>query len=692
MKVSRPEQIRNVALLSHGSVGKTSFVEALLYKGGVGNRLGRVEDGTTLSDFTPEEKNRQLSINASFLPCFWEDTKFNFIDTPGYIDFIAEVQGALRIVENALILICAASGVEVNTRRFWKMAQDHALGRFVFINKMDRESANFEQSFSQLQEVFGKQVLPLFVPMGAEDQLQGVMDVLNNKAHVYKDWGEYEEVEIPAEFADTFEEYRMELVEALAEVDDELMMKYLDEEELTQEELHNALSQGYKEGTVIPVFAGSALKGIGITEVLQYGSKLLKTPLEGPVIKGRLPESDEEVERKPTLEEPLSALVAKTMVDPYVGRLNIFRVFSGTLKADSEVYNASQGQSEKVAKLYYLQGKDQENASEIIAGDIGAVAKLQKTSTSDTLCEKDHPIVLDPIDFARPTLSMAIRPKAEGDEDKIGTALNRFSEEDPTFKVEHNVETKELIVSGMGTMHIDVLKDVSKRKFNVDFETTVPKVAYKETIQKKIEVEEKHKKQTGGRGQFGHVHLRVEPLSRGEGFQFAEEIFGGAIPNQYIPGVEKGIRESMDSGVLAGYPVVDFKATVFDGSYHPVDSSEMAFKLAASKGFKKALQQAEPVLLEPVMEIQVEVAEEFMGDVMGDLNSKRGKILGMDPQDGIQIIRAQVPLSEMGTYATDLKSITGGQGTFTMEFSHHDKVPPKEAEKIIAEAQKEKEE
>jgi len=691
VKVSKPEEIRNIALLAHGSVGKTSLLEAMLYLNGATNRLGKVEEGTTVSDFTPEEKNKTITINATYMPLFRENMKFNIIDTPGYIDFTGEVQGALRVVESAIVMVCAASGVEVNTHRVWKMADEEKLPRLIFINKMDRESADYRNTLDQVKDSFGSGVVPLFIPMGAENNFRGVIDLFKGQAHVYDEWGKYRVEDIPEEFADDYEEFRMEMVETLAEVDDELMMKYLEEEELTTEELEDALEKGVKEGILIPVFTGSANQGIGVDEILNYVPRILPSPVERGPIKGTLPGSEEEVERKPSLEEPTCALVAKTLVDPYVGRLSLFRVFSGKMTIDSEIYNSTQEENEKISKLYNQKGKDQENVDEVITGDIGAVAKLQHTGTGDTLCTKESPIVLPRIEFPRPNLSLAAYPKGEGDEDKISTALNRFAEEDPTFTVFHDPETNELIVSGMGTMHLDVVKEVSKRKFGVDFETTPPKVAYKETIQKKVEVEEKHKKQSGGRGQYGHVHLRLEPLPRGSGFEFEEKIFGGAIPNQFIPGVEKGVREAMQEGVLAGYQVVDFKATVFDGSYHPVDSSEMAFKLAASKAFKKAVQNADAVILEPIMEVRVEVSEEHMGDVIGDLNSKRGKILGMDPEDGLQIIRANVPLAEMATYANDLKSITGGQGTFSMEHSYFDKVPPRETEQIIAQSKQDEE-
>ncbi len=688
MKVSKPEDIRNIALLSHGSVGKTSLLEAMLFQNGVTNRLGNVEEGTTASDFTPEEKSKGISINATYIPLYREGIKFNMIDTPGYIDFIGEVHGALRVVDSSIVMVCAASGVEVNTHRVWKMADEASLPRLVFINKMDRESADFRGTLSQIQETFGNGVVPLFIPMGAEDNFKGVIDLFQGKAHVYSDWGKYSVEDIPEEFADDYEEYHMEMVEALAEVDDELMMKYLEEEELTTEELEGALEKGVREGSLMPVFAGSAARAIGVEEILNYSSRILPSPVDRGSVRGTLPDSEEETERQPSLDEPTSALVAKTMVDPYVGRLSIFRVFSGKITIDSEIYNSTKDETEKIAKLYNQKGKDQENVEEVIAGDIGAVAKLQHTGTGDTLCSKENPVVFPEIKFPKPNLSLAAYPKGEGDEEKISTALNRFAEEDPTFTAFHDPETNELVVSGMGTMHLDVVKDVSRRKFGVDFETKPPKIAYKETIQKKIEVEEKHKKQTGGRGQYGHVHLRLEPLSRGSGFEFQEEIFGGAIPNQFIPGVEKGVREAMKEGVLAGYEVVDFKATVFDGSYHPVDSSEMAFKLAASKAFKKAVEKADPAILEPIMEVRVEVSEEQMGDVIGDLNSKRGKILGMDPQDGIQIIRANVPLAEMANYANDLKSITGGQGTFSMKVAYYDKVPPRETDLIIEQSKK----
>ncbi len=692
MKVTKSEHIRNTAFLSHGGVGKTSLVDALLFKAGMIKRLGTIEEGSTTSDFTPEEKARQVSINATFLPCFWQDNKINLIDTPGYTEFAGDVHGALRVSDSAIVMVCAAAGVEINTRRFWKMVDEKSLPRLIFINKMDREGANFEKTLKQLQEVFGKKIVPLYLPMGSQAEFKGIIDLLAGKAHIYNKWGEYSLEDIPSQYEAEFEQYHTELVESLAEMDDELMMKYLEEEQLTKSELNNALEIGIKEGKLYPAIVGSVLEGIGIEELLNIIISKLPSPVEAGSVEAKKIAGDEVVTINPSAEEPLCALVAKTIVDPFVGRLNIFRVFSGKITSDSEVFNANKDKSERISKLYNLKGKDQEVVEEVIAGDIGAVAKLQSTGTSDTLCQKDNPVLLPPIVFPKPTLILAAYPKAEGDEEKISTALNRHAEEDLTFDIYHDPETKELVISGMGTMHIDVIKDISKRKFGVDFITRAPKVAYKETIEKTVEVEEKHKKQTGGRGQYGHVYLRIEPLERGAGFEFHEDIFGGAIPGQFIPGVEKGIREALDEGILAGYPVVDFKATVFDGSFHPVDSSELAFKLAASKGFKRAMEQANPILLEPVMEVTVEVPDEFMGDVIGDLNSKRGKILGMDPQDGVQLIKANVPLAELSSYATDLISITGGQGTFSMKHAYYDKVPAKESEKIIAEAAEAKEE
>lgn len=695
MKVEKTEQLRNIALVSHSGAGKTSLTEAMLFKSGVVNRLGKVDEGTTASDWTPEEKNRKVSINATYLPVLYKDHKINIIDTPGYSDFIGDVRGSLRVADAAIVLVCAASGVEIDTKRYWKMADEFQLPRIVFINKINRESADFRKSLDELQANFGQHVVPVVIPMGSAADFKGVIDILKKKAYLYKDelGTEVEEIDIPADLVDDVEEFRMTLLESLVETDDELLMKYLEEEPLSDEELIPALAKASKAGQIVPVLTGTATICSGVDILMDYILEVLPAPNVKERVKGFKPESDEEIIREFSLTEPTSALVVKTIVDPFIGRMSIFKVFSGKVVSDTEYLNANKDQKEKLSKIYFPKGKEQEQTTEVIAGDIAAVAKLSVTETGDTLCISDAPIQYPQILFPEPMYSVAVYAKKEGEEEKIGTALNRFAEEDPTFKVYHDPETKELVVKSMGSQHIEVVRDIVKRKFNVEFEIRAPKIPYRETITSKTDVEEKYKKQSGGKGQYGHVLMKMEPLGRSEGFVFDEKIFGGSIPGQYIPAVEKGLKESLHAGIVAGYPVVDIKVVLYDGSYHAVDSSEMAFKIAASKGFKKGMAQAKPILLEPVMDMEITVPEEMMGDIMGHMTSKRGRILGMESTgDGLQLIRAQAPLAEIWNYAIELKSITGGQGVFTMSQSHYDKVPERQAEEIVAARAVEKEE
>lgn len=695
MKVQKTEQIRNIALVSHSGAGKTSLTESMLFKCGVVNRLGKVDEGTTASDWTPEEKNRKVSINATYLPVFYKDHKINIIDTPGYSDFIGDVRGSLRVADGAIVLVCAASGVEIDTKRYWKMADEFQLPRAVFVNKINRESADFRKTLDELQGNFGQNVVPVVVPMGSAADFQGVIDILKKQAYVYKDelGTEIERIDIPANLADDVEEFRMMLLESLVETDDDLLMKYLEEEPLSDEELIVALAKASKAGKIVPVLTGAATVCSGIDILMDYILEVLPAPNVKSQISGFKPESDEEITRDFSVEAPTSALVVKTIVDPFIGRMSIFKVFSGKVVSDTEYLNVNKDQKEKLSKIYFPKGKEQEQTTEVIAGDIAAVAKLNVTETGDTLSLSDAPIQYSQILFPEPMYNVAVYAKNEGEEEKIGTALNKFAEEDPTFKVYHDPETKELVVKSMGSQHIEVVRDIVKRKFNVEFEIRAPKIPYRETITKKTDVEEKYKKQSGGKGQYGHVLMKLEPLARSEGFVFEEEIFGGAIPGQYIPAVEKGLKESLPAGILASYPVVDIKVVLYDGSYHAVDSSEMAFKIAASKGFKKGMAQAKPILLEPVMDMEITVPEEMMGDIMGHMTSKRGRILGMESTgDGLQLIRAQAPLGEIWNYAIELKSITGGQGIFTMSHSHYDKVPERQSEEIIAARAVEKEE
>ena len=685
------ERIRNVALFGHGGSGKTSIAEAMLFNAGVITRLGRVDEGNTVSDFDPDEQKRNLSIHATPLTFEWREHKINLIDTPGYADFIGEVIATMRVVDSAVFVVSAVAGVEVQTEIVWKMAEEKSLPRLVFINKMDRENASFQRCLEQLQDLYGSRVIPFQLPIGEESDFRGVVDLISRKAYVYDGKGKTQETEIPAEMEDQVAEAREKVIEGAAEASDELMMKYLEEEEITEEEVLEALLMGTMEGKLVPVLCGSATSNIAIDQLANALVNNLPSPLKLEKVVGVHRATGEEMVLEARDKAPLSALVFKTVSDPYVGRLTYFRVFSGVLRSDSVVYNSSKDADERVGQVFYIRGKNQIPAKEIIAGDIGGVAKLSQTATGDTLCDKETPIVLPPIEFPEPLMSLAVEPKTKGDEDKLSTALSKLCEEDPSFHVYRNNETKQTIISGMGESHLDIMVDRLTRKFNVNVNTSLPKVPYKETIRKSAKAEGKHKKQTGGHGQFGIAWVEIEPLERGAGFEFVDKIVGGVIPKQFIPSVEKGIRKAMEEGYLAGYPIVDLRATVFDGKYHPVDSSDISFQIAGSLALKNALADADPYLLEPIMNVEVLVPEECMGDVIGDLNAKRGRILGMEPEGGLQKIRAQVPLAEMLRYTIDLRSITGGRGTFRMEFSHYEEVPSHIAQKIIEEAKKERE-
>ncbi len=692
MKKYETGQLRNLCLVSHGGAGKTTLAEAFLYDAGVIDRLGKVDDGTSSMDFDSEEIKRKISINASIAAVPWKDIKVNIVDTPGYFDFVGEVKGAVRVADAALVLLDAVGGVEVGAELVWGYADEQKLARMVFVNKMDRENANFDSVVTKAKDTLGKQIVPIQIPIGSEADFRGVVDLINMKAYEYTGPGEFEEKDIPAELSDQAEEYREQLIELAAEGDDDLTMKYLEGEELTREDISFGLRAGTVAGTVVPLLCGSAQKNYGIHQLLDALAAYLPAPTDLSDEEGVKPGTDEIVTRKPDAGEPFAGLVFKTMADPYVGKLTLFRVYSGTLRSDSSFYNPVREKAERIGQLFYPRGKHLDPTDQVGAGDIVAVAKLQDTSTGDTICDKDNPILLEPIQFPQPNLKLALTPKAKGDEDKLGSGLSRLSEEDPTFEMNKDTATGELVASGMGELHIEVITSRLQKKFGVEVNLETPKVPYKETIRANVKVEGKHKKQSGGRGQFGHVWIEFEPLHDGEDFEFADKIFGGSVPRQYIPAVEKGLREAKDEGVLAGYPAVNFRATLYDGSFHPVDSSEMAFKIAASLAFKKGMDQAKPVLLEPIVITEVTVPDAYMGDVIGDLNKKRGRILGMEPNGNLQIVKAQVPMSEMFKYATDLRSMTQGRGTFTVEFDHYEEVPANISEAVIAAAKKEKEE
>lgn len=691
MKKYATERLRNVGLIAHGGAGKTSLTEAMLYNAKVIDRLGRVEEGTTTSDYEPEEVKRQISINSAIAPCPWKEYKINVIDTPGYFDFVGEVKGSLRVSDGAVIVACAVSGIEVGTEQVWNYADYYKMPRLIFINKMDRENANFFKVLDELRDKYGHNVVPFQIPIGSEANFKGIVDLVNMKAF-YFDGANLKEGDIPEDLKDELDNFRNIIVEAAAESDDDLLMKYLEGEELTAEEIREGLRTGVLSGKIVPVLAGSATENKGIQLLMDNIIDFLPSSKDVPSAEGINPKTKSEEERNPDENEPLSALVFKTMADPYVGKLTLFRIYSGTLKSDTTVYNPNKDQMERIAQIYLVTGKKQEPVDQAQAGDLVAVAKLQHTTTGDTLCDKENPIILKEIQFPRPVYSAAISPKAKGDEDKISVGLSRLAEEDPTFEVTKDTETNQILIKGLGDTHLEVICSRLLNKFGVEVILEAPKVPYRETIRGSVKVEGKHKKQTGGRGQYGHVWIELEPITGSdEDFIFEDKIFGGSVPRQYIPAVEKGLRESIHEGVLAGYPVVGVKARLYDGSYHTVDSSEMAFKIAASMAFKKGVEQAKPVLLEPIVNVEVVVPETFMGDIIGDLNKKRGRIMGMDPQNGLQVIKAQVPMSEMFKYATDLRSMTQGRGTFTMDFSHYEEVPGNISEKIIEEAQKQDE-
>lgn len=681
MKSYAVEKLRNFILVGHGGCGKTMLAEALLYNAKATDRFGKVDEGNSVMDHDPEEIKRKISINTAVAPCEFKEHKFNIVDTPGFFDFVGEVKSGTRIVEAGVLVVCATGGVEVGTEKSWDFLNERALPRLVFINKMDRENANFSKVVTALREKFGNRLLPVQLPIGTAEKFEGVVDIITKKA-----WQNGKEISIPADLSAEVDNYYQMLVEAVAESDEELLNKYLETDTLNEEEILTGFRRETMKGEIVPILCGSALKNTGIAEFMEKIIETLPSPADIATVKAESPGKDETVDLKTSREENPAALVFKTMADPFVGKLTLFRVYSGVVKSDSHIFNSSRDQEERIGQLFLIKGKNQEPVTEVGAGDIGAVAKLQVTATGDTLCAKEQQVVLPGIDFPKPRLVMAVYPKGKGDEEKISSGLYRLVEEDPTIKVEKDTTTHELLLAGLGDLHLEVITSKLQKKFGVEVELKIPKVPYKETIRGTAKIEGKHKKQSGGRGQYGHVWLELEPLPTGTGFEFVDKIFGGAVPRQYIPAVEKGVRETMDEGILAGYPVVDMRITLYDGSYHSVDSSEMAFKIAASMALKKGFIDARPVLLEPVVKVKVVVPEEYMGDIIGDLNKKRGRILGMEPQNGIQVISALVPQVEMFQYSVDLRSITQGRGDFEIEFDHYEEVPPNLAGEIIANA------
>lgn len=649
MKSYDTKNIRNICLVGHGGSGKTSLAETLLFNAGAVNRIGKVTDGNTVSDYLQEEIQRHISISTSLIPIEHKGVKVNILDTPGYSDFIGEVISALRVVECGVLVLCGVGGVEVQAEIIWDLMDEKQLPRICFINKLDRENSNAEKVIDQLKATFpNARFVQMQIPVGKEAAFEGVVDIFQGN--------------IPDKYKDDVEMLKETLAEAAAEADDEVLMKYLEGEALSDDELKIITQKAIAQNMIVPILFGSTEKNLGVKELIQFIADYVPAP---------------------TPAEQKSALVFKTLADPYLGKMTFFRVYGGTFTGDSMVYNATREVEEKMGQLFYLKGKTQENTPNVQPGDIAVVAKLQETKTGDTFSAKDKPVVLEGIKFPLPCLPLAVKPKSKGDEDKLGSALARLVDEDPTISVSKNTETKQTILSGLGEMQIDIVGEKLARKFGVAVETEVPKVPYRETIKKQVQVEGKHKKQSGGHGQYGHVWIRMQPNPEKD-FEFTEEVFGGAVPKNFFPAVEKGLREAMAEGFLAGYPMTNVKFTLYDGSYHSVDSSEMAFKLAAVLAFKKGAEQANAVLMEPIVEAEVKVPESFMGDVIGDLNTKRGRVLGMEPDGKFQVIKAQVPQSEMMRYSIDLKAMTQGRGTFSTKFIGYEEVPQRLSESLVA--------
>ncbi|HHY59474.1 MAG TPA: elongation factor G [Clostridia bacterium] len=683
------ERIRNIGIMAHIDAGKTTTSERILFYTGKVHRLGEVHDGAATMDWMVQEQERGITITSAATTCFWRDHQINLIDTPGHVDFTVEVERSLRVLDGAIAVFCAVGGVEPQSETVWRQADKYGVPRIAYINKMDRVGADFFRVIRQIAERLNANPVPIQLPIGVEDSFRGVVDLVAKKAIIYVDdlGTKSEMTDIPADMADLVEEYREKLLEAVAEYDEELMVKYLDGEEITEEEIKRAIRRATIEVKMIPVLCGSSFKNKGVQPLLDAVVDYLPSPLDIPAVKGIEVDTGAEIHRAAGDDEPFAALAFKIMSDPYVGKLTFFRVYSGTLEAGSYIYNATKGKKERIGRILLMHANHRQEISVVSAGEIAAAVGLKYTTTGDTLCDEKQPILLESMEFPEPVIDVAIEPKTRADQDKLGLALAKLSEEDPTFRAHTDPETGQTIISGMGELHLEIIVDRLLREFHVDANIGRPQVAYRETIQAAAKAEGKFIRQTGGRGQYGHVWLELEPLERGAGFEFVNKIVGGVVPKEYIPAVEQGVKEAMQVGVLAGYPVTDVRVTLYDGSYHEVDSSEMAFKVAGSMAFKNGAVKAQPVLLEPIMKIEVTVPEEYMGDVIGDINSRRGRIEGMEPRHGVQVIRGYVPLAEMFGYATDLRSATQGRGTYVMQFDHYDIVPKNIADEIIAKRQ-----
>ena len=688
MKSYKMDEIRNVVLTGHGKCGKTMLAEAMLFNAKAIDRLGTSADGTTVTDCDPEEIKRQFSISTAVAPIEWKDMKYNIIDTPGFFDFAGEVKAGVRAADSALVVLSGRSGVSVGTEQTFEYAKNRGIPTMFFVNKIDDDRADYQKTLEQMKEVFGKAVTPFVYPIKEGDEFKGFVDIVDMTARRYE--GIYRvEIPVPEGMAEVVAPLRDMIMEAVAETDDELMNKFFNGEEFTVDEIKGAIRKGVKDGSIYPVYCGSGQNNIGVRSLMDGIGKYLPAPSEIEEI-ARVADSGEPIEVVQSEEETTAAIIFKTIADPYVGKMSLFRVYSGDIHSDSTLYNPNRGCSEKIGKVFTLCGKKQIEASKIKAGDIGCTAKLENTKTGDTLCDKDKNIILTGIEFASPVLSMAVEPEAKGDEEKIVSGLNKLAEEDPSFTVTNNSETKQTLINGQGEQHVDVIVSKLKSKYGVSVKLSEPIVPYRETIMGEATVEGKHKKQSGGHGQYGHVKIKFEPGVT-EDMLFEEQVFGGSVPKNYFPAVEKGLRDSCMQGVLAGYPMVNVKATLLDGSYHPVDSSEMAFKTAASIAYKEGIKQAKPVLLEPVGYLKVYIPESIMGDVIGDINKRRGRIMGMGESDkkGLNMVEAEVPQSEMFKYAVDLRSMSQGRGMFTFEFVRYEQAPSNISDKVIASVTKE---
>jgi elongation factor G len=681
------EKTRNIGIMAHIDAGKTTTTERILYYTGVSHKIGEVHEGTATMDWMEQEQERGITITSAATTCSWNEHRINIIDTPGHVDFTIEVERSLRVLDGAVAVFCSVGGVEPQSETVWRQADKYKVPRIAFINKMDRVGADFFRGVSMIKDRLKANPVPVQLPVGSEDTYKGVIDLVEMKAILWDEeslGAKFHVENVPADLEELALEYREKMIEEISSHDDVLMEKYLSGEALTKDEIKAAIRKATIDIQICPVICGSAFKNKGVQHLLDAVVDYLPSPVDIPAIKGIDADTEAEVERKASDSEPFASLAFKIMTDPYVGQLCFFRVYSGVLSSGSYIYNSTKGKKERIGRLLKMHANKREEIKEVYAGDIAAAVGLKYTTTGDTLCPEDHPVILESIEFPEPVISIAIEPKTKADQDKLGASLAKLASEDPSFRVRTDEETGQTIISGMGELHLEIIVDRMMREFKVEANVGKPQVAYRETISKKVKVEGKFVRQSGGRGQYGHVWLEVEPQEPGKGYEFVDAIKGGVVPREYIPAVDKGIQEAMDNGVLAGYPVVDIKVTLIDGSYHEVDSSEMAFKIAGSMGFKEGCSKASPVLLEPIMSVEVVVPEEYMGDVIGDLNSRRGRIMGMENRAGAQVVGSMVPLAQMFGYATDLRSATQGRATYTMTFDHYEQVPKSVAEEIVA--------